>query len=329
MASNSQTVHKLYKSVIDDVINNVRDAFLDEGVEENVLQDLKQIWEGKLIQSKAIDLTQPQPQHVAGKFKGQQDASRQYQIAQSSTDRQHIDQQRTQPQMVLQGAPSSQSSVSNNLSSSAVAASAALQQNMLQLQSQQQQIQNVPSYTIQQGATGGATQTFPAYQIQTQQQQGGVVGYPPIILQPGAQSNTQQSRIITPQGVVLPPGTLRVQSSGDQPSIVQVDGANDSSDDEEDDFDDDDDDDKDDDDDDDDKENDDGGGEDEEDPLNSADDVSDEDPADLFESENVVVCQYDKINRNRNKWKFTLKHGIMNLKGKDYVFNKSTGDADW
>lgn len=33
----------------------------------------------------------------------------------------------------------------------------------------------------------------------------------------------------------------------------------------------------------------------EEEPLNSEDDVSDEDAADLFETDNVVVCQYDKV----------------------------------
>lgn len=33
----------------------------------------------------------------------------------------------------------------------------------------------------------------------------------------------------------------------------------------------------------------------EEEPLNSEDDVTDEDNADLFETDNVVVCQYDKV----------------------------------
>lgn len=33
----------------------------------------------------------------------------------------------------------------------------------------------------------------------------------------------------------------------------------------------------------------------EEEPLNSEDDVTDEDPADLFDTDNVVVCQYDKV----------------------------------
>lgn len=30
-------------------------------------------------------------------------------------------------------------------------------------------------------------------------------------------------------------------------------------------------------------------------PLNSGDDVSDEEDQELFDTENVVVCQYDKV----------------------------------
>ena len=43
------------------------------------------------------------------------------------------------------------------------------------------------------------------------------------------------------------------------------------------------------------------------DPPCSADDISDEEASDLFDTENVVVCQYEKISRSRNKWKFILK----------------------
>ena len=46
-------------------------------------------------------------------------------------------------------------------------------------------------------------------------------------------------------------------------------------------------------------------------PPGSGDDVSDEEAADLFDTENVVVCQYEKISRSRNKWKFVLKVGIF------------------
>uniref|UniRef100_G3TRS2 Ral transcription factor IIA subunit 1 n=1 Tax=Loxodonta africana TaxID=9785 RepID=G3TRS2_LOXAF len=66
-----------------------------------------------------------------------------------------------------------------------------------------------------------------------------------------------------------------------------------------------------------------------EEPLNSEDDVSDEEGQELFDTENVVVCQYDKIHRSKNKWKFHLKDGIMNLNGRDYIFSKAIGDAEW
>uniref|UniRef100_A0A8C3U058 General transcription factor IIA subunit 1 like n=1 Tax=Catharus ustulatus TaxID=91951 RepID=A0A8C3U058_CATUS len=67
----------------------------------------------------------------------------------------------------------------------------------------------------------------------------------------------------------------------------------------------------------------------EEDPLNSGDDVSEQDIADLFDTDNVIVCQYEKIHRTKNKWKFYLKDGVMSIEGKDHVFAKATGDAEW
>jgi len=146
----------------------------------------------------------------------------------------------------------------------------------------------------------------------------------------------EEAEVISPALSVPAPAS----SSGARPKtkklrkkvkkLIQVDGPADSSD-EEDGLDDDDDGDDDDDDDDDDLDPD--GEEDdegvEEDPLGSEDDISDEDASDLFETDNVVVCQYDKITRARNKWKFHLKDGIMNLNGKDYVFQRANGDAEW
>ncbi|NXM67335.1 TF2AY factor, partial [Serilophus lunatus] len=67
----------------------------------------------------------------------------------------------------------------------------------------------------------------------------------------------------------------------------------------------------------------------EEDPLNSSDDVSEQDIPDLFDTDNVIVCQYDKIHRTKNKWKFYLKDGVMSFEGKDHVFAKAIGDAEW
>ncbi|ELU04276.1 hypothetical protein CAPTEDRAFT_50626, partial [Capitella teleta] len=50
---NSQPI--VYTSVVNDVINNVREAFLEESVDEQALLELKQLWESKLRQSKAVE----------------------------------------------------------------------------------------------------------------------------------------------------------------------------------------------------------------------------------------------------------------------------------
>ncbi|CAK6951669.1 TFIIA-alpha and beta-like factor [Scomber scombrus] len=67
----------------------------------------------------------------------------------------------------------------------------------------------------------------------------------------------------------------------------------------------------------------------EEDPLNSGDDVIEQDIPDLFDTDNIIVCQYDKIHRSKNRWKFHLKDGVMCYGGRDYVFSKAVGEAEW
>lgn len=53
------------------------------------------------------------------------------------------------------------------------------------------------------------------------------------------------------------------------------------------------------------------------------------DPEALFDTENILVCQYEKIVKAKNKWKLLLKSGIMTVNEKDYVFQKCGGDANW
>jgi len=63
--------------------------------------------------------------------------------------------------------------------------------------------------------------------------------------------------------------------------------------------------------------------------LDSNDDDDGPNAEETFDTENVLVCQYEKIQRNKNQWKLYLKDGIMNLNGKDYVFHKATGESNW
>ncbi|KAJ3036582.1 hypothetical protein HDV00_002542 [Rhizophlyctis rosea] len=55
----------------------------------------------------------------------------------------------------------------------------------------------------------------------------------------------------------------------------------------------------------------------------------DEEDDEEAETEHLILCQYEKVNRIKNKWKCTLKDGIVNVNGKDYLFNRANGDFEW
>ena len=38
---------------------------------------------------------------------------------------------------------------------------------------------------------------------------------------------------------------------------------------------------------------------------------------------------FKQITRSKNRWRFTLKDGIMNINQRDYVFHKAHGEAEW
>ncbi|KAL1746440.1 transcription factor IIA, alpha/beta subunit-domain-containing protein [Schizophyllum fasciatum] len=39
----------------------------------------------------------------------------------------------------------------------------------------------------------------------------------------------------------------------------------------------------------------------------------------------IVFCTYDKVQRVKNKWKCVLKDGVIHMNGRDYLFSKCTG----
>jgi len=269
----TQNVGKLYKAVIDDVVNSVREAFADEGIDEQVLLELKATWEKRLSESKAV--SDSYGHQAAGGSKQQPNVVGGDTSASLSTP------------LVIPGRSGKQP----------------------------------PQQTPTNNGASSASSSIPNFPPP-----------PPPPTVPSISPPSGPSSQLT--SIAYPPGMRPPSSSQRQFNIGQVDGPHDTSDEDDDDDDakDRDDDDRDDDRDDDDAKDDDvdneSPGEDEE-PLNSEDDVSDEEPNELFETDNVVVCQYDKITRSRNKWKFHLKDGIMNLQGKDYVFQKAVGDAEW
>lgn len=54
---------------------------------------------------------------------------------------------------------------------------------------------------------------------------------------------------------------------------------------------------------------------------------TDEDEDEKFE--NRVIAQFEKVNRTKNRWKCSLKDGVMHLNGQDYLFSKATGEMQF
>ncbi|XP_030627880.1 transcription initiation factor IIA subunit 1 isoform X2 [Chanos chanos] len=366
-SANSNPVPKLYRSVIEDVISEVRELFLDEGVDEQVLMELRTLWESKLMQSKAVEGFHTEEQQA---LQAQQQQVQQVQTTPQQAQPQQVllppAQQAPQQQVIVQDSKILQHMSATGMSAAATAATLALPTGVAPYQqlitSQGQILQVVRAANGTQYLIQPQQQVVLQQQVLSQMQPGGVQA--PVIQQvlaPIQGGMPQQTGvIIQPQQIVLtgnkvqqnaqvcpthsstqqqppPPQQQQQQQQPQQqaaqqqaaqqqpPMMLQVDGAGDTSseedEEEEDEYDEDEDEDKDKD-----------GGEDgqvEEEPLNSGDDVSDEEDQELFDTENVVVCQYDKIHRSKNKWKFHLKDGIMNLNGRDYVFSKAIGDAEW
>ncbi|RAO67890.1 uncharacterized protein BHQ10_003902 [Talaromyces amestolkiae] len=73
--------------------------------------------------------------------------------------------------------------------------------------------------------------------------------------------------------------------------------------------------------------------EDDEDAINSdlddPDDLVNDDPEGDEAVGEVMLCTYDKVQRVKNKWKCTLKDGILSTGGKEYVFHKGQGEFEW
>ncbi|XP_051908321.1 transcription initiation factor IIA subunit 1 [Hippocampus zosterae] len=383
-SANSNPVPKLYKTVIEDVISEVRELFLDEGVDEQVLLELKTLWESKLLQSKAVDgfhteeqaalqAVQQQQQHQHQP--SQQQVQQGQHVTQPAQAQQAImppqQQQAPQQQVIVPDSKILQHMTTTGMSAAATQAALALPTGvtpypqLITSSGQFVQVLRAPNgaqyiiqqppqpILLQQQMQPGSVQAPVIQQVLAPlqgglpQQTGVIIQQPQLVLAPGnkVQGNTQvtQSAAMAPQ-----PGqaaqvqqvqqaqgaaVAQVQAQAQQaapgqpqpPMMLQVDGAGDTSSDEDEDDEEEYDEDLE-------EEKDKDGGEDgqvEEEPLNSSDDVSDAEDHELFDTENVVVCQYDKIHRSKNKWKFHLKDGIMNLNGRDYVFSKAIGDAEW
>ncbi|OCK76725.1 hypothetical protein K432DRAFT_396198 [Lepidopterella palustris CBS 459.81] len=63
--------------------------------------------------------------------------------------------------------------------------------------------------------------------------------------------------------------------------------------------------------------------------LDDPEDELAEDDDDNDETTDYMLCTYDKVQRVKNKWKCTLKDGILTTNKKEYLFHKATGEFEW
>ncbi|KAK9440438.1 Transcription initiation factor IIA large subunit [Metarhizium brunneum] len=358
----NQAVGTVYQTIIDEVINSSRVDFEESGVEENVLEELRQGWQQKLSQ---LDVARfpwdpkpepppPAPAPAAQPQPAPQSNTTQAQFspiislpnapgAPGATGPNGI---KSEPGIVKQEAnikqePGTATAMPalpnyNGLDKSSVAASRAAQQlqlqygmraagsiNAIQGQQQQQPQQQQPQQQQQQGQQPAAGQSS----ISNGQTDGpGDVDedYEGILMQRNAEGTLNElgrveiDRMLHSQiaaraksmeggGLMLPlkEATKHTATSASRKrrGIVGYDGGDD-----DDDIDD-------------------------EDAINSdLDDPEDEHDDDEVDDEglgHIMLCMYDKVQRVKNKWKCTLKDGVLTVNGKEYVFHKATGEYEW
>ncbi|CAD5335320.1 unnamed protein product [Arabidopsis thaliana] len=67
-----------------------------------------------------------------------------------------------------------------------------------------------------------------------------------------------------------------------------------------------------------------------EEPLNEDDDDEEDDiDDDDMNIQHLVMCQFDKVKRSKNKWECKFNAGVMQINGKNVLFSQATGDFNF
>ncbi|KAI9135888.1 transcription factor IIA, alpha/beta subunit [Paraphysoderma sedebokerense] len=295
-------VPAIYRSVIADVVENMKDDFLNVGVDESVLLELQQIWEAKIVQSRVADFR--------GEYAEEGENNDYYESADGYGYGADQYSQSNIPNPI-QTAP--------NLTNLATLASVVQPHN--NPYGHAPEMGRPQAYMPQRAQPGVGAGGSNVYSLPTLLPGGARLpqtdgaGDDDIIYSSRESNRTESSSEAaatfstdpktgeTILEVTLPDHIhpLNQRSSSSSTSkISQVDGSQDE----------------------------DGNETHDEDAINSDLDDSDEDDDENADSEttNMMLCQYEKVTRTKNKWKCVLKDGIININGVDYLFNKANGD---
>eukprot|EP00898_Chlorokybus_atmophyticus_P000590 jgi/Chlat1/1531/Chrsp122S01803 len=299
----------VYRHVVDEVVASMRTDFQNDGVEETVLLELQQLWETKLRQTGAVQLpgyddaalhsaqiAAVPEEHGNSAYYSGGSAGYDLNLAPSTTVVPSIG--RPQPYMAAPNMWTQQQDVKFDPGVSGLAPVAQ------------------GSAALDLFGSGGIKRTRdeagPPMVVQSRAPAGR--GQPTAVLQPAGYAVAPPSQPIVQRRPIPAPNTtaqrpaepaldLNADTSG-WDGVARIRGGAPGSSGAEDDLDGD---------------------------LNEDDDEDEDDANDDAEPEttNLVLAQFDKVSRTKNKWKCSLKDGIMHINGKDVVFAKAQGEFEW
>jgi len=282
-ANTENSVKKIYLTVIDEVLTNVREAFLDEGYDEQLLQELKQLWENKLNASKAVQTADESNTNgnstgsTANNNNNSSSGLRLPTVTKESSSNRGMNNQNNAP--VNNNAGANNSDIKPEMDSATRSALHALPQIVYPNQHHYHHHLQLHHDTNNRSINGKKSNHTP-------QLDGGVDG--------SSSDDDDDDDDLTANSMH---GDEEDDDKTNNEDHSECEGKEDP------------------------------------DPLNSDDDLTEQgspdSQSDLFDTDHVIVCQYDKITRIKNRWKFHLKDGIMNINGRDYLFSKANGDAEW
>ncbi|OAA46919.1 Transcription factor IIA, alpha/beta subunit [Metarhizium rileyi] len=349
----NQAVGNVYQTIIDEVINSSRVDFEESGVEESVLEELRQGWQQKLSQ---LDVARfpwdpkPEPPPPAPAPPPAQQQQQQPTPLNNTTQAQFspaipmsnatgtpgptaqngikTEPSYTRPALRLAEqpsnssfntasalqAPSTRSKVSSSSSSSNPNPKQQQQQQQQLQQQQQGQQPAAGTSSISNGQTDGPGDSDEDCEgvLMQRTAQGTLTELGRVEIDRMLHSQiAARAKSMEGGGLMLPlkeatrhSATCRSSRKGKAVAVAGYDGG----DDDDDDIDD-------------------------EDAINSdLDDPEDEHDDDEVDDEglgHIMLCMYDKVQRVKNKWKCTLKDGVLTVNGKEYVFHKATGEYEW
>jgi len=290
---------QLYNGIIESVIKNVREPFYDEGLDDQVIQELRELWICKLKESGVLS-TNPAPVRMPQQIAQQLQRSEEQNYPGHPAQRPRLDYVESQNtksmqfaqrmQQMKQRAPNMQQQ--KNSPQQQNSQSYTQQSTTHQYQNQSSSIQK-----NQQNSNQPQTQIQKSQQNQPQKQQNSYNTFHHV---DGQMNLSESESEDDKKSSSSSSSESEEEDKEDDKKSTSSESAKSST------------------------------GDVEEIALNSGDDIDEDDSVSFDNVKNTIYCQYEHVKRKQAaKWTIKLNNGVMNLDGKDYSFSKCHGEADW